>query len=375
MVTEVTRTLDAFEALRTEWNDLVAAMERPEIFYRWEWHWFYYRHCRNGAPLFIVTVREGGKLVGLAPMCVTERRALGQRVRVMEHIVGNMSDYRNWLVSAALNRWRTAQAMLELVNQHGADWDVLDLRQLPSQDATVFQLANMVGELPDLRHGLRIESRTSRLYYGGDYRSKMDLKRIHRIKNKRTQLGKERALVCRVGEADSEEFWSAFLTLHRTRWPDSPLHRPEGRRLFADLRAHFAERGELECSWLTLDGRMAAMHFGFRDRRKVYYYMPVLAEEFKPERVGNILTLSMVEHYASTHQEFDFLRGDESYKLWWTDDVAVNYRLRIYRRSNLAAVADGLVPATKEYIRALEFPRYLAGRLRTLLKGSHERVA
>ncbi|MQA28703.1 MAG: GNAT family N-acetyltransferase [Luteitalea sp.] len=374
MTTGVVCTLDDFAALRSEWNELVCRMELPEIFYAWEWHWFYHKHFRNGVPLFIVTVRDGGRLIGLAPMCLTRRKALGRRVRVLETIVGNMADYRNLLIDGTQNRWRTVEAIWEALDRHSSEWDVIEMRQVPSQDVTVFQLTKTISQAADMRHAMRVASRTSRMYYAGDYQSKMDAKRIHRIRNKRAQLTREGRLTCTVGEPDTEEFWLEFLRLHQAQRPDSPLHRPAGRRLFADLRGHFGARDELECSRVRIDGRIAAMHFGFRDQRKIYYYMPVIAEEFRQERAGNILTLSMVEHYAPTHREFDLLRGDESYKTWWTDDLAVNYRLRIHRNSNVAAWADGVVPATKEYLRALAFPGYMASRVRGVLKRRQDRV-
>lgn len=363
MKTEILTTVDQFHGLREEWNALAGRVRSPEIFYRWEWSWFYYRHFRDAAPLFLVTVREGDRLVGLAPLCLTSRVSLGRHVRVLETIVGNMADYRNLLLDDETNRWRTLQCIVQALDEHKDDWDVIELRQMPSQDGAIFQLVHLLSAWPDMRHVLRIGCTTSTMRYASLH-AKPDAKRLHRVRNKRAQLMKERRFTCRVGEADTDEFWARFLALHRARWPDSPLHVPEGRRLFADLRAHFGSRGELECSWLELDGAVAAMHFGFRDRHKVYYYMPVMSDAFRQDRVGHILTLAMVEHYARTHGEFDFLRGDEEYKLWWTDEISVNYRLRIYRRSSLAALADGLVPATKEYVRTLAVPGYLAREIR-----------
>ena len=363
-----------FLSLRPDWNELVSRMEFPEIFYSWEWNWFYYQHFRDRSPLVLVTVRQSGRLVGLAPMCLIQRPAFGGtvRVRVLETIVGNLADYRNWLVDHTAHRWRVVQEIVGALAQSATDWDVLEMRQVPCRDITIFQMLSALEEFPELRHRIRHDSRISRAYYGPEYSAKVDGKRIHRVRNKRAQLAREHALECRIGDDPSDAFWNAFLHLHQARWPDSPLHLPAGRRLFADLWRHFAERGELECSWLKLDGQPAAMHFGFRDDRKIYYYMPVLAEPFRQLRVGNILTLGMVEHYAATHQEFDLLRGDESYKLWWTDDLTLNYRLWIYRRSSLAAFADGLLPATKEYIRTLAFPGYVLSALRRRIRGSPE---
>ncbi len=79
----------AFERLRTEWNELVDAMEFPEIFYRWEWSFLFFRHCRAGDDPFIVVARNApeGKIAALAPLCLRRARSLGIAVTVAETIV------------------------------------------------------------------------------------------------------------------------------------------------------------------------------------------------------------------------------------------------------------------------------------------------
>lgn len=365
METAVLRSAEELEALGSEWNGLQCRMALPEIFYRWEWSWCFYRHFRHDVPLCVVTVRNSGRLVGLAPLCITSRTRIGRRVRVLEPIIGNLADYRNLLVDNTVNRRRVVRALLTTIDALGSEWDVAEFRELPSRDITTLQLISWLPELPGVRYGLRVASRTATLTYASDFERKGDAKQIRWIRNKQRQLERERGLEIRIGEAGDDDFWPQFFALHEVRWPGSPLHTPAGRRFLDDLRQRLAPLALLECSRLVLDGRTAAMHFGFKDARKVYYYMPVMAQEFKRDRVGNILTLALVDHYARTHQEFDFLRGDEQYKLWWTDDASVNFRLRLHRRSSFSAFADQVMPATKEYIRSLALPGYLAGRLRS----------
>ena len=52
--TEVVTTLEAFETLKEPWTELVNNMERPEIFYLWEWNFHYFCRYRQHDRLLIV---------------------------------------------------------------------------------------------------------------------------------------------------------------------------------------------------------------------------------------------------------------------------------------------------------------------------------
>ncbi len=99
------------------------------------------------------------------------------------------------------------------------------------------------------------------------------------------------------------------------------------------------------------------MHFGFVDERKVYYYMVAFDSAFRKDRVGAVLLYAMIEHYRKTHAAFDFLRGIDTYKLWYTDELDVNLRLVIYRSASLAAFAYNLGAVTRRYSVELGLPK------------------
>jgi hypothetical protein len=104
-------------------------------------------------------------------------------------------------------------------------------------------------------------------------------------------------------------FWDEFLTLHSRRWACQWLQTEPCGLFYDSLWRSLASQDLLECSLLWLEGRAVAGHFGFRDKEKVYYYMPVMDPSFKRQRVGVALLYAMVEHYATSHATFDLMRG------------------------------------------------------------------
>ena len=75
---ETVSTIDAFEALAGEWDDLVRAMPRPSPFLLHGWLAEWWRHYGEGAEFAVQVARSDGRLAGALPVVV--RRRAGVRV-------------------------------------------------------------------------------------------------------------------------------------------------------------------------------------------------------------------------------------------------------------------------------------------------------
>jgi CelD/BcsL family acetyltransferase involved in cellulose biosynthesis len=364
--TELVTTLEDFEALKAPWNELVAAMEFPEIFYLWEWNFHYFRHYREGSRLSIVVVRHSsGRLAGIAPFCVSEVRRLGCRARVVDTIVAEIGDYQNILVHAAYHRGRVVAAVLGCLREQSRLWDVIDISQLCSRDPTTFHIVNVAQTYTDW--SVRVQTLTPvavRRLKGG--RAVEKTRQIRQIRNRRTALADE-GFTMRVGCTDLAELWPVFKSLHRHAWRNSPLNTPHGRSFFDELTQSEGMRGRIELSYMEFQGQPVAMHFGFVDSRKVYYYMPAMDRSFRQERAGAVLLSAIVDHYAGTHDVFDFLRGMEDYKVWYTDDLDMNMRIVAYRTASFAAFVYNLRESIRRFAVDLGLPKAAAQAARRIM--------
>jgi CelD/BcsL family acetyltransferase involved in cellulose biosynthesis len=356
---ELVTDVAAFEALGVDWNELVDAMEFPEAFYRWEWSDIFRRHFRSSDSLFVLLVRESaGAIVGLAPFCVRQARSFGITVKVMETIVGGLSDYSNIFVRQGTHRGRVVSTILDFLHKRRDAWDVIDLWDLCTRDATTLHVLNLAPPYPDwsVRTHVSTPVAVRDLTVPAPAANE---KQLHQIRNRMKAL-KTRGLQLKIGCTDIDTYWPAFCDLHRKAWPSGPFHEPAKQAFYDELKSAAGLQGRMELSVAELEGRPVAIHFGFIDERKVYYYMPAMDRDFRADRIGSVLLQAMIEHYGKTHRVFDFMRGLEAYKLWYTDDLQLNLRLVIYRSASLRALAYNFAGVTRRYGVELGLPKAMS---------------
>jgi CelD/BcsL family acetyltransferase involved in cellulose biosynthesis len=109
-----------------------------------------------------------------------------------------------------------------------------------------------------------------------------------------------------------------LIALHRRRWqtlgkPGAFTNQFAG--FLADAAGRMHGRGEMQLSVLDLDGRPAAADLHLLSQKTNYVYQGGIAPELAQESPGRLLTALLIQQaIASGRKEFDFLRGDESYK-------------------------------------------------------------
>ena len=117
------------------------------------------------------------------------------------------------------------------------------------------------------------------------------------------------------------------------------------------------------------------MHFGFVDEGKLYFYMPAIDPDFRRERVGAVLLYAMVQHYGKSVAVFDFMRGLQPYKLWYTDELEINMRIVVCWSASLPAALYNASEVARRFVidlglpkAAVQFVQRGAGRLRAMFE-------
>lgn len=360
---ELVADIRSFQELRGEWNELVDDMENPEIFYLWEWNFHFFRRFREGDKLLVIVIRDGvGKIAGIAPFCI---RDAGRFIKVVETIVVNIGDYRNIMVHRAYHRGAVIKKVLEFLREHDSSWDVIDLLELCSRDPTTVHILNTAQRFLDWNVRIQVLTPVAVRHLTGG-RVAENKRQVVQIRNRLKTLQK-RGFKVHIGSREIERYWPVFCELHRKAWDSSAFHEERSRRFFDDLRGPEGLPDKLEFSFIEYEGKPIAMHFGFVDARKVYFYMPAMDRAYGRERVGAVLLYALLEHYQGTHRSFDFLRGLETYKTWYTDDLDANLRLVISRSTSIAAFLYNVRDATRRYATELGLPKGIVQKLREWL--------
>lgn len=315
VVTETIQDAHVLAALAPEWWELWRRAEAATPFQSPAWLIAWWRHFHPG-ELFSVSVRDGGRLVGLAPFYIED----GPQCRRILPVGISISDYLDVLLDppAAVV---AGEALVEHLAACGAAWDGWDLEELapdaaalrlPAPDrceeAAQGQSACPVLVLPEAVDGLAslIPARK--------------LRKARMARNRAERRGE--TVVRRIGDADAPAFLQTLFDLHGARWHSRGEH-----GLLADTRVRgFQEdalpdlvaAGFVRLYGLEIGGRVVGGYYGFLHGGRACAYLGGFDPAFAYESPGTILIGHAIEEAVREGaREFHFLRGREPYKYEW----------------------------------------------------------
>ncbi len=368
LTVETLRDAGALAALREDWNRLVDASVRPNVFLTWEWLHAWWTHFGQGHTLNVLVVRdpEGG-VAGIAPFFI-EREGGAWPMRVLKFLGTRLvsSDYLDLLAKPGRER-EVAVAVLRAIREDRDRWDLARLSDL-LEDAVCLQ---SLGE--EARgHGCAVEivkdqwcpylalAATSEEYFQALGRSKRS--RLKRAKKAVEGVG------CTYTLADSPDTLGPALErlfeLHAKRWAarglSGNLHAPAVRAFHHELASTLGTQGTMRIYQLEREGKGVACDYVFQRGKTVYFYQTAFDpdpawEEYHP---GYTLLAHCIEDQVERGaREFDFLRGREEYKDRWTDTVRETHRLTVVPNEHVPALVryrgEQAVRWTKCQVRAL----------------------
>jgi CelD/BcsL family acetyltransferase involved in cellulose biosynthesis len=330
---------EAFAALAPEWWELWRRIPSATPFQSPAWLIPWWRHFHPGA-LFVMTIRDGERLVGLAPFYL-EDGALGRRILP----VGiSLSDYLDVLLDPDY-RAAAGQALIEHIAGEGSRWDEWDLEELAPDAAALH-----VPAPPGCEEVLEHQSPCPVLTLAG---GQSTLQATVPSKQRRN-LNLARNRVARRGEVLIEEgdmetapaMLDLLFRLHRARWES----RGEGGVLADDPVQGFHREAVpdlmkanlLRLFVLRIAGQPAAVQYGFVHRDRAYLYLTGFDPDFAFESpsvmlLGHAIELASREGVREVH----FLRGAEAYKYDWgaTDrwNMRRAFRIAGERRAHVSA--------------------------------------
>lgn len=348
---EAVSTGRGLEALRPEWDDLLADADGASIFATHAWVDAWHRTAGAAEELLVLTAREPerGLLLGVAPFSVATRRAGPFRIRVlrMAGTTGAAGDHLDLVVRhghphVAAELWRFARQR--------RSWDLVDLDGL--------RPGSHLGRVMLRRRGDR-EAHVTRtacpvLHLPGTWEEyEASLGRNHRQNLRRyaRKLDREAGgpVVERmvVAPDEVEETVAGLARMHQqvrtARGDRGSFADPAMVDFHTRVALRFLEAGRLRLHRLDVDGRMAAAISCFRHDETVSFYTtgydPALSSYGPGRRIMAAAIRSAIDEGA---RRFDFLRGDEPYKRTWGAADAWDDRVRMPAGARGRAIDLGL---------------------------------
>jgi hypothetical protein len=136
-------------------------------------------------------------------------------------------------------------------------------------------------------------------------------------------------------EAERGEALRALIALHSLRWRErgsrGAFCAPELVAFHEELSQAALRQGWLRLHVLRLDGEAAAVLYGFRYNDVLNYYQSGFDPALRRHSVGLVtMGLAIKSALEEGTRSYDFLRGDESYKMLWTHEERELVRLELY---------------------------------------------
>jgi CelD/BcsL family acetyltransferase involved in cellulose biosynthesis len=334
----------AFDRLQPEWDELLEESSQRVFFLRWDWTNAWWRiYQPAGSRLFIITCREDdGRLVGIAPFYIVERRSAGiPHVREVlflgTGIYTNTSEYLDIIARNGFEQL-VSQAVVDCLKENH-EWDRLWLYDVPASSMTSEHLSDAIGgaaRVKDCGRSYYIDTTedwaTIKSGMGKTMRANLDrhIRRFFRMFN---------CAFHRVELPDEIEITiNRFVHLHQARWqavgePGS-FSLPRFREFLSERMRESAAHGRMRMWALEVDGLIEAVLVAFLDGGVAHYFQGGFNPDYAKESLGTVMIGLCIKDCveADDVKEFDFMGGNVQYKAHWTKTSRETVEIEWMRR-------------------------------------------
>ena len=353
---ELVTDRERFDALRVEWNRLVAESGAVVPFLSHEWFTCALDAYPNRA-LRILVARTGDRTIGIAPLWAYRRRGRLLPLRAIGFITTPESPLLDFLV-APPHREEALTALLHFLRDvHREPWDVLVLNQWPDRSLNGALLESLHRAARG-RVVTALASITPVTPIRGAWpeflktRSALFRKSRRGIVNRVERRGG--AVVELVREDPTGAAFDEVLGLARRSWKAGEeiaiTSRSEATDFFRRLTATAGRCGWLHLWLLRIDGRVVAMEYDLAHDGIVYALRADYDESAKELSPGAYLEHQLlVRLFEGGYREYHAGPGLNPYKLRWADQLERNLTVTLCGRTvrgRLHALLEGPIART-----------------------------
>jgi len=308
MNVDVIDSLEALEALEPEWLHLWQRCPRATPFQSPQWLLPWTRHLFGGGTIWVLAMREGDRLIGLAPLF-----RWGIDRLTVSFLGAGISDYGDLLFDEHRESECVA-AVCRFLDSEQPDWDLLDLQELRCGSGMLKLGAAQVCSVCPV---LELSSYPASI----DPKHRID---VRRAGNRLRKLGNVEFTT--ADHASFPQHFAEFVRLYSIRWASLA---PPLQRFHGEAAAKFLAAGNLRLSLLWLNGTALAATYCFTAGETLYCYLSGFDAEKAQLSPGAVLLGWVIGQAAAEGmQRVDFLRKTERYKYLWGAVDWNNYQIR-----------------------------------------------
>ena len=340
--------VESWACARPSWDDLA----RGAPFRSFAWLSTWWRHYGAGHELLTLGVYDRAeRLVGIAPWYLETSAAEGRVIRPLG--TGEVcSDYLSILCDAdGEQETRVATALAEWLTSDAApEWDLLHLDAVDQDDTAIARLAAALAALGCKTHQQET-FRCWRLALPESWdeflmmQSKSHRKQLRRLEKR--GMEQFHARLVPANEANFQQAWQILIDLHQRRrvslGEPGCFASPRFAQFHRDAAEQFLAAGQLRLFWLELDGLPVAAEYQLAGEGVTYAYQAGVDPDRLDAEPGRLIMIATIRAAIDAGQQgFDYLRGDEPYKVHWRAEPRQAYSWRVAANSPQARLRHKL---------------------------------
>ena len=359
---------DELSALEPEWNRLSESAASPNVFttYGWfrAWNQRFSQEDCNGRHPNVLVIKKGSAIVGVSPFILRKASRFGISARKLE-FVGSEADYNDFVLGD--DPAGHSEAVVGFLAQTQDQWDLVDLRDIRdtgnivarvehalTQAGLTYRLVPEQERCPYLPIDACWSDMLSRFSPGSRHTFRKQQRRLDRMHIERLRVRivenphEERGLLQNLIALEGQKHVHGVL---------SPPFIAEYPEVFQSLFDTLGQRGWFFIASMEVADRPVALQIFFRCGKKLWGYHTAHDHDFSRLSPGTMLVPAMIDYgFEHGYDEYDFLRGEESYKTRWSTGVHQSYWLRIWSKNWIsrahALLALDLKPAVNRLLAA-----------------------
>jgi len=358
MRAEIITSIPAMKSIRGKWNNLLEASISNTIFLTWEWM-YSWAECfiTEKRELFVICVYDDGdKLVGIAPWYTSKIKVGPSTIKEISFLgtPETSSDYLDVFTTKGREREVSNYLHDYLFGEASKLWDSMKLHDVKAESLFLLNFTQKhlsQGKYIEISQGSFCpivllpkseEEFLSQISSSRSKRFRQDLRTL-----KKTDSVEIKTLVTDGIESAVESFFALYAA--KTDWDGKDLH-----KFIKRFLENSGAGNTLQVDFLMANENCIGGLLHMKHNNTLSLYLMAVDKAYNPRiSAGNLLVgLCIGRAIEKQINIYDFLKGYEEYKFYWTSDGRVSQTIYLVQR-RLWPVVYVLKRMTKNALKAI----------------------
>ena len=337
-----------FATIRDAWNALLERSVTNEVFLSWEWMFSWWDAYKDEHKQLLILIGRDyqGNLIGIAPFYIEKNRYFGMKSRRVVRFCSSIETYADHLDILCEKDFEQSfpKAVINYFQEQNSIWDVISLEGIKEDSITKRYLVSKKDDLKHLIIDCEAQSECPYLTINEsfeEYLKSFSGKTRNTLLRKRKNLLEKEKYEFHILNSDSDEpekYMRELFSLHAERAKRKKIPTVfSGKKTYHfhnNLVSHLLKGNKIVIAFLSKGSTILALYYCLRSSNKYYYYQTGISKQGEQKSAGTVLlSLILEQAFNEGCSEFDFLRGNEEYKYFWTQNARRNYMLFIRKNT------------------------------------------